>query len=217
VWFTTQSPSAPVLTTKDVVLQSATTALSGGVITSDGGSTILQKGVVWSTSSNPTISSYVGITYNGSGSADFNSSITGLAFNTRYYVRAYAQNSIGTAYGNEISFTTANSITFTVVNPSNSPITGAMVNLAGEEKYTDASGIAIFSKVSGEYEYNVSASGYLPAWGSVTVSDADVAVSIKLVSESASPPTITGEQNVCSGSEVVYNISGSPSGWWEIS
>jgi uncharacterized protein (TIGR02145 family) len=217
VWFTTQSPSIPVLTTKEVVLQSATTAISGGVISSDGGSSILQKGVVWSTSSNPTVTSYVGITNNGSGSADFNSNISGLAFNTRYYVRAYAQNSIGTAYGNEISFTTANSISFTVVSPSNSPILGALVNLAGEEKYTDANGTAIFYKVTGEYEYNISASGYLPAWGSVTVSDVDVAVNIKLVSESASPPTITGEQNVCSGSEVVYNITGSPSGWWEIS
>ncbi len=217
LWFTTQSPSVPVLTTKDVVLQSATTALSGGIIVSDGGSSILQKGVVWSTSSNPTISNYIGITYNGSGSADYNSNMTGLAFNTRYYVRAYAQNSIGTAYGNEISFTTANSVTFTVVNPSNSPISGALVNLAGEEKYTDANGSAIFYKVTGEYEYNISASGYLPAWGNVTVSDADVAVNIKLASESASPPTITGEQNVCSGSEVVYNISGSPTGWWEIS
>lgn len=217
VWFTTQSPSVPVISTKDVVLQSATTALSGGVITSDGGSTILQKGVVWSTSSNPTVSNYIGITYNGSGSADYNSNITGLAFNTRYYVRAYAQNSIGTAYGNVISFTTANSITFTVFSPSNSTISGALVNLGGEQKYTDANGSAIFYKVAGVYEYNISASGYLPAWGNVTVSDADVAVNIKLVSESSSPPTITGEQNVCSGSEVVYNISGSPSGWWEIS
>ncbi len=81
-----------------------TTASSGGVISNDGGASVTAIGVAWGTSTAPTISdSY---TTDGSGTGTFTSSLTGLSGSTTYYVRAYATNSAGTAYGPEISFTT---------------------------------------------------------------------------------------------------------------
>ena len=82
----------------------SSTASSGGNITSDGGSTITARGVCWGTSANPTISSSKNI--DGSGIGSFTSTLTGLIPNTTYYARAYATNSAGTGYGNEISFKT---------------------------------------------------------------------------------------------------------------
>ncbi len=98
VSFTT-SITLPTITTSSVTSVSSTTATSGGNITSDGGSTVTARGVCWSTSQNPTISNSK--TTNGAGTGNFTSSITGLLPGTTYYVRAYATNSVGTAYGNE--------------------------------------------------------------------------------------------------------------------
>jgi len=81
-----------------------TTATCGGNITSDGGSTIFSRGVCWSTNSNPTIVDNK--TSNGTGTGIFTSAITGLTPGATYYFRAYATNSIGTAYGNEVTITT---------------------------------------------------------------------------------------------------------------
>ena len=83
----------------------ANTANSGGQVTSDGGNIETTRGVVWSTSSNPTITMNTK-TVDGSGIGTFTSVITGLNANTTYYLRAYATNQIGTAYGTEVSFTT---------------------------------------------------------------------------------------------------------------
>ena len=82
-----------------------TSALSGGNVTADGGATVTARGVVWSTSSNPTIA-LATKTVDGTGTGSFASNINGLTANTAYYVRSYATNSSGTSYGNEISFTT---------------------------------------------------------------------------------------------------------------
>jgi plastocyanin len=100
----TDSISVPVLSTTQVTNITFTTAASGGIVTSDGGSAITSKGVCWSTSSNPTISDPK--TSDGSGTSQFISNITGLTAGTAYFVRAYATNSAGTAYGDEISFST---------------------------------------------------------------------------------------------------------------
>ena len=80
------------------------TASSGGNITDSGGSTVTVRGVVWNTSSNPTTSNSK--TTDGSGTGYYVSNLTALIPSTTYYVRAYATNSTGTAYGNEQTFTT---------------------------------------------------------------------------------------------------------------
>ena len=82
----------------------ATTATSGGYITDDGGTSITARGVCWSTNSDPTVNDSK--TSDGAGAGPFTSSLSGLLASTTYNVRSYATNSAGTAYGNEISFTT---------------------------------------------------------------------------------------------------------------
>ena len=99
------SATLPTVTTATVSDITETTATCGGNVTNNGGATVTARGVCWSTSQNPTLSdSY---TTDGNGTGAFNSTITGLTANTTYYVRAYATNSVGTAYGSEQSFTTS--------------------------------------------------------------------------------------------------------------
>ncbi len=95
----------PTLQTTAVTAINTTVAVSGGNITSDGGATVTAKGVVWGTSQNPTITLSTKTT-DGTGVGSFISNISNLTANTTYYVRAYATNSLGTSYGNEINFTT---------------------------------------------------------------------------------------------------------------
>ena len=105
VSFTTSAvPVVPVLTTTAVTAITSTTASSGGNISADGGVAVTAKGVCWSTSATPTITDPK--TTDGTGTGAFTSAITGLTTGTTYYVRAYATNSVGTAYGTAISFTT---------------------------------------------------------------------------------------------------------------
>ena len=95
---------APTVTTTAISNIDKTTATGGGNVTADGGATVTARGICWSTSQNPTISG--NHTTDGTGTGSFTSSMTGLTANTTYYVRAYATNSAGTAYGEEVSFTT---------------------------------------------------------------------------------------------------------------
>jgi uncharacterized protein (TIGR02145 family) len=101
--FTTVAASVPILTTTVFSSITATTASTGGNITSDGGAPIIARGVCWGISSNPSTANSK--TSDGSGSGNFTSSITNLSSGTIYYVRAYATNSTGTAYGNELIIT----------------------------------------------------------------------------------------------------------------
>ncbi len=96
--------SLPIISTTSVSGITGTTALSGGTITDDGGGDIIEKGVCWSIKANPEVGDFR--TSNGSGIADFMSSIKGLSVYTNYYLRAYATNSLGTSYGNQITFIT---------------------------------------------------------------------------------------------------------------
>ena len=104
--FTTLAPVVPTLTaTTAATSVFSTSAISGGSVTSDGGAAITDRGVCWSTSVNPTITD---ATLSSAGTlGGFTSNITGLTVGLTYHVRAYATNSVGTAYGNDISFTTA--------------------------------------------------------------------------------------------------------------
>ena len=97
-------PGTAVVTTAAASAISAISATAGGNVTSDGGSSITARGVCWGIASGPTISA--SHTVDGSGTGTFSSSLTGLTDNTLFYYRAYATNSTGTVYGNELTFTT---------------------------------------------------------------------------------------------------------------
>lgn len=95
---------APAVTTAVVSEITQTTAIGGGNVTSDGGATVTECGICWSTSHNPTINSNHAAS--GSGTGNYTVEMTGLKENTTYYVKAYAINKMGVAYGIEESFVT---------------------------------------------------------------------------------------------------------------
>ncbi len=103
ILFTT-TVGLPVLVTSNMSQITHNSAQSGGTISTDGGATITQRGVCWSSTTLPTISN--SRTQNGTGTGAFTSNLTGLTPSTQYYIRAYATNSAGTAYGQQQTFTT---------------------------------------------------------------------------------------------------------------
>jgi len=108
--------SLAVVSTTSATNTTATTATSGGNITSDGGATITVRGVCWRTTANPTTSDSK--TTDGVGIGQFVSEITGLTAGLTYHVRAYATNSIGTAYGADITFSTSGQAPTSVTQPA---------------------------------------------------------------------------------------------------
>lgn len=121
----TSCTELPIVTTATVSDFTATNATSGGTVTSDGGASITARGICWSKTINPTTTNSK--TTDSTGIGSFTSNLMGLMGNTTYFVRAYAINSAGTGYGNEVSFKTApinqvcgnDSITFQVDNYDN--------------------------------------------------------------------------------------------------
>lgn len=99
-----KDPTIPILTTVTVSEVTVTGGMSGGNITSDGGAEVTARGISWGIGHDPVITG--SHTTDGKGTGAFVSSLTDLTPNTLYYIRAYATNSAGTAYGNEVSFTT---------------------------------------------------------------------------------------------------------------
>jgi hypothetical protein len=94
----------PTIITNAVTNVTSNSAISGGNITSDGGGNIIRKGVCWSINQNPTIAD--NRTQEDTNDANFTSVVESLNPETTYFLRAYASNSAGVAYGSEISFTT---------------------------------------------------------------------------------------------------------------
>lgn len=103
VMFTTLV-DAPTVTTTAVTAITKVSATSGGNVTYDGGGTVTARGIVYGPAANPTLSNTV--VASGSGLGSFASNLTGLSLNTTYHVRAFATNSAGTAYGDDVAFTT---------------------------------------------------------------------------------------------------------------
>lgn len=96
---------APILFTKEVTLNEFDEPSSGGVIISQGGSEITEKGIVWSTEPAPNIYQNYGITQDGTGPDEYTSVLYEIAPGETIYVRAYATNNQGTGYGNIIAYT----------------------------------------------------------------------------------------------------------------
>jgi uncharacterized protein (TIGR02145 family) len=102
-----------------------TSAKSGGNIISDGGGSITARGLVWHTSTGPTLEQHTGISNEGSGIGLFSSDITGISPNTHYFVRAFATNSAGIVYGNELQFNSQGTASISTAGISNITPTSA--------------------------------------------------------------------------------------------
>ena len=161
-----------------------TTATSGGDISSDGGSAVTARGIVWGTTTNPT-TALTTKTTDGTGTGTFTSSLTGLTPATTYYVRSYATNAIGTVYGAEISFTTATNgllLNLDAANPSSYSGTGITWNdLSGNNNHgtllaNNSGSLPVFQNGSlyfdgsTSYSYVSIASSVIPNSGSWTLS-----------------------------------------------
>ena len=127
--FTTTSAIKPTLTTASATNISYTSATVGGNVTSDGGATITERGVVYSTTQSPTTSNSKVTSGNGTGS--FTCDLTNLQENTKYYVRAYATNKKGTSYGPQSSFTTKAYALPTLTTSSATNISYTSVTIGG--------------------------------------------------------------------------------------
>ena len=118
---TSQEVSLPAVTTSEVTNITHNSAQGGGNVTSNGGASVTERGICWSTRPSPTING--NHASNGAGTGSYVVNMTSLAPNTIYYVRAYATNSVGTAYGDELEFRTETASTLPTV------ITGEVINI----------------------------------------------------------------------------------------
>jgi hypothetical protein len=153
--FTTEA-GEPQLSTKDITQITQTTAQSGGIIISDGGADVTERGIVWSTSENPSIETHEGITTDGEGQGEFESQITGMNPGTMYFVRAYAINVIDTAYGEQKSLITLPQTATFTLSLSASPAEGGTVSLEPEQQegpYQEGVLINIVATANAGYEF----------------------------------------------------------------
>lgn len=164
----TAAPTVSTTTASSITVNSAS---SGGNVTADGGATVTARGVAFGTSANPTTG-----TSDGTGTGTYTSTLSSLSVNTRYYYRAYATNSVGTAYGTESNFYTLANVPGTLVigTPTSTTIP-VSVNSGTENSNPAITTYAIQETTGGLY---VQANGTLSAsavwqtaatWGTVTV------------------------------------------------
>jgi len=129
-------PSLNTITATSITENSATV---GGDVTNDGGGQVTDRGVVWGMESNPMIADSK--ISKGHGTGEFSVSLPNLLRNTQYFVRAFAINAKGTAYGNEIDFTTHASLASITTNEvteitENSAISGGVIAEDGGAEIT---------------------------------------------------------------------------------
>jgi hypothetical protein len=129
----------PVVSTTSVTGITETTASTGGDVTVEGMSAVTARGVCYGTSTAPTTAGSK--TSDGPGTGAFTSSLTNLAPGTLYYVRAYATNSQGTAYGNEVNFTTVSSFTCGTTLSINHVTTGGVAPVNKSTTYNTVNNI----------------------------------------------------------------------------
>ena len=127
--FTTDAPSIPSIITVPLTNIRSNNAACGGIIMDSGGASISQKGVCWSTTQGAeTATSGNDFTKDGKGGDSYTSIIKLLQPSTTYYVKAYAINTIGLSYGNEISFTTSVTVPTLSTNTSNLSFGNTVLN-----------------------------------------------------------------------------------------
>jgi len=115
--FSSATVTIPTVTTNDVTNPSANSAVCGGNVTNDGWVNVTGRGVCWNTTGNPTLQDCLDFTTDGQGTGSYTSNLSGLDPSTDYFVKAWATNSEGTAYGNQESFTTDDCVgSFTIIH-----------------------------------------------------------------------------------------------------
>ena len=128
-YFTTKEITLPSVYTSNVTDIAYTSASIRGNVTNDGNAEVTERGIVYSTTQNPTTSNTK--KRNGSGTGSFTCNLTDLQDGVTYYVRAYATNLKGTAYGEEKSFTTKMSTLPIVSTSTISNVSGTSVTVGG--------------------------------------------------------------------------------------
>jgi uncharacterized protein (TIGR02145 family) len=131
--FETQPAAVPDLITGEVTDILARTALCGGEVTSDNGSPVTARGVCWNETDDPTIADPH--TVDGAGLGAFSSQLTVMTPNTSHYVRSYATNGVGTAYGNAVNFYTLITVPPSVTTAPVSSVTRTMAECGGKVTY----------------------------------------------------------------------------------
>jgi sugar lactone lactonase YvrE len=177
--------SLPTVSTSNIIINlTSTTAQSGGIISFAGGGTITKNGVCYSsTNKTPTTADSKttdSVSTAGTNETTFTGPMSGLTANTTYYLRAYATNSAGTAYGNVIQFTTPGSL---------SAVTAAVTTFAGNGTagYLDAPGLSA--------QFNNPQGVAVDSKGDVYVSDSYNSL-IREITPAGSVTTVAGNQTI---------------------
>ena len=151
------------LTTSPISGISIDSAISGGNITNDNSASITERGLCWNTTTNPTILN--NSVKCGVGKGNFACNLTGLKANTKYYIRSYAKNLFGLAYGNELSFTTpmtsaiseiTDSNVFLYPNPTNDKLLINGISEAVKISINDFTGKLVFTSQISSNEFDIS-------------------------------------------------------------
>ncbi|GAB4094005.1 PKD-like domain-containing protein [Flaviaesturariibacter terrae] len=195
---TTATVTAPTVTTTAASAITFTTATSGGNVTSDGFGTVTDRGVVWSTTANPTTGANLGISHNGTGTGAYSSAISGLAPGQTYHVRAFATNAVGTSYGADLTFTTPVAVPTLTVSPSSLDWGNVTVNTTATMNYSlsgvylsPAAGSITVTAPSG-YGVSTSATGPFTATATIPYSGSTLAATTVYVQFA---PTAIGTTN----------------------
>jgi len=147
-------PASPLVSTTTPYNVSIRNGTGGGTVTYDGGGSITDRGICWSTSADPettdnSISS-------GTGLGSFTAAITGLAANTTYHIRAFATNEVATSYGADVEFTTPVSASYRSV--------GGKILFIGHKVSSNVARIPVFPQI-----LTGTTDGYVTNVGSVAV------------------------------------------------
>lgn len=172
----------PTVLTVEATKVTHNKAIAGGIVTDDGNAPVIERGVVWSRNTYPTVGNNDGMTIEQGDLGEFSCVLTGLLGETTYYYRSYATNIMGTNYGRENEFTTlaarvypnpvANSLNFEFTNESEGEVYVLLTNLEGQlvkrrkvpEKGNFQTVFQVSHLRSGIYILSVDSNQDLPVW-----------------------------------------------------